>query len=149
MLLLEMSIRDVERCDLGQLDGNGLAITIRAWHSASQPNIAVVERGRPAEFVPTIIVNDRPHIAPSAGLSSTVITLGRSPSDAAVPDIRFEQISESTVRITTASRSSRWPWWFSVKSKRGPVKPGLACALAAQPAVKVIGDHKEYASFEG
>jgi len=75
------------------------------WHSVSQPNIAVVEPGRPAEFVPTIIVNGRPHIAPSAGLSSTVITLGHSVSDAAVPDIRFEQISESTVRITTASRS--------------------------------------------
>jgi hypothetical protein len=74
------------------------------WYSVSQPNVAVVERGRPAEFVPTIIVNDRPHTAPSAGLSSTVITLGRSPSDAAVPDIRLEQISESTVRITTASR---------------------------------------------
>ena len=77
----------------------------RRWFSVSQPNIAVVERGRPAEFVPTIIVNDRPDIAPSAGLSSTVITLGHSGSDAAAPDIRFEQISESTVRITTASRS--------------------------------------------
>jgi type VII secretion protein EccE len=75
------------------------------WYSVSQPNVAVVERGRPAEFVPTIIVNDWPHLAPSAGLSSTVITLGHSPSDAAVPDIRFEQISESTVRISTASRS--------------------------------------------
>ena len=42
----------------------------RRWYSVSQPNIAVVERGRPAEFVPTIIVNDRPHVAPSAGLSS-------------------------------------------------------------------------------
>ena len=45
----------------------------------SQPIIAVVERGRTAEFVPTIIVNDRPHIAPSAGLSSAVITLGAAP----------------------------------------------------------------------
>jgi hypothetical protein len=77
----------------------------RRWYSVSQPNIAVVEARRPAEFVPTIIVNDRPHIAPSAGLSSTVTTLGRSPSDAAVPDIRFQQISGSRVRITTASRS--------------------------------------------
>ncbi|MGO9353333.1 MAG: hypothetical protein ACLP3C_21805 [Mycobacterium sp.] len=75
------------------------------WYSVSQPNVAVVEPGRPAEFVPTIIVNDRPHIAPSAGLSSTVITLGHSPSDGALPDIRFEQTSESTVRISTASRS--------------------------------------------
>ncbi len=77
----------------------------RRWYSVSQPNVAVVERGRPAEFVPTIIVNDRPQITPSVGLSSTVITLGHSPSDAAVPDIRFAQISESTVRITTASQS--------------------------------------------
>lgn len=75
------------------------------WYSVSQPNIAVVEPRRPAEFVPTIIVNDRPHIAPSAGLSSTVITLGRSPSETAAPDIRFEQTSDSTVEITTASRS--------------------------------------------
>jgi hypothetical protein len=30
----------------------------RRWYSVSQPNIAVVERGRPAEFVPTIIVNE-------------------------------------------------------------------------------------------
>jgi hypothetical protein len=77
----------------------------RRWYSVSQPNVAVVERGRPAEFVPTIIVNDRPDIAPSAGLSSTVITLGGNRSDATVPDIRFEQTSESTVRITTANRS--------------------------------------------
>jgi type VII secretion protein EccE len=75
------------------------------WYSVSQPNVAVVERGHPAEFVPTILVNDRPAVAQSAGLSSTVITLGHSPSDTAVPDIRFEQISESTVRVTTASRS--------------------------------------------
>jgi hypothetical protein len=34
-----------------------------------------------------------------------VITLAHSPSDAAVPDIRFEQTSESTVRITTVGRS--------------------------------------------
>jgi hypothetical protein len=39
-------------------------------------NIAVVERRRAAEFVPTIIVNDRPVALPSAGLSSTVVTLG-------------------------------------------------------------------------
>jgi len=75
------------------------------WHSVSQPNVAVVEPGRPAEFVPTIIVNDRPHLAPSAGLSSTVITVGDSPADSAVPDIRFEQTSPSAVRITTAGRS--------------------------------------------
>jgi hypothetical protein len=77
----------------------------RRWYSVSQPNIAVVEPRRPAEFVPTIIVNDRPQIAPSAGLSSTVITLGPSTADAAVPDIQFEQTSQSTVRITTEHRS--------------------------------------------
>lgn len=54
--------------------------------------------------MPTILVNDRPPIAPSAGLSSTVITLGPSPADAAAPDIRFEQISQSEVRITTNQR---------------------------------------------
>jgi hypothetical protein len=71
----------------------------------SEPNIAVVEPRRPAEFVPTIIVNDRPHIAPSVGVSSTVITVGPNDSDAAPPDMRFEQTSESTVRITTRTRS--------------------------------------------
>jgi hypothetical protein len=75
------------------------------WYSVSQPNIAVVEPGRSAEFVPTIIVNDRPQVAPSAGLSSTVITLGASRSEAGMPDIRFEQNSESTVRITAGRRS--------------------------------------------
>ena len=79
----------------------------RRWYSVSQPNIAVVESEHPAEFVPTIIVNDRPHSAPAAGpgLSSTVITLGHSASDTAPPDILFEQISQSSVKITTATRS--------------------------------------------
>jgi hypothetical protein len=71
----------------------------------SQTNIAVVEARGPAEFVPTVIVNDRATIAPQAGLSSTVITVGHSPADAMVPDIRFEQTSASTVRITTAART--------------------------------------------
>jgi hypothetical protein len=74
------------------------------WYSVSQPNIVIGQPGRPAEFVPTIIVNDRPHLAPSAGLSSTVITLGTAGGDAAAPDMRFEQTSQSTVRITTATR---------------------------------------------
>jgi type VII secretion protein EccE len=74
------------------------------WYSVSQPNIAIVQPGRSAEFVPTIIVNDRPHLAPSAGLSSTVITLGTAGGDTAAPDMRFEQTSQSTVRITTATR---------------------------------------------
>ena len=76
----------------------------KRWYSVAEPNIAVVEPRRPAEFVPTIIVNDRPHIAPSVGVSSTVITLGSKDSDAAPPDMRFEQTSESTVRITTRTR---------------------------------------------
>ncbi|OBJ10844.1 type VII secretion protein EccE [Mycobacterium sp. 1465703.0] len=75
------------------------------WYSVSQTNIAVVEARRPAEFVPTVIVNDRATIAPQAGLSSTVITVGLSPTDAMVPDIHFQQTSESTVRITTAART--------------------------------------------
>lgn len=75
------------------------------WYSVSQTNIAVVEAGRPAEFVPTVIVNDRATIAPQAGLSSTVITVGHSPTDAMVPDIHFEQTSESHVRVTTAART--------------------------------------------
>ena len=75
------------------------------WYSVSQPNIAIVQPGRPAEFVPTIIVNDRPHVAPSAGLSSTVITLGVVGGETTAPDIHFKQISQSTVRITTATRT--------------------------------------------
>lgn len=75
------------------------------WYSVSQTNIAVVEARRPAEFVPTVIVNDRATIAPQAGLSSTVITVGHSPTDAMVPDIQFEQTSQSTVRITTATQT--------------------------------------------
>lgn len=75
------------------------------WYSASQTNIAVVEARRPAEFVPTMIINDRATIAPQAGLSSTVVTVGHSPADATVPDIRFQQISPSVVRITTAERT--------------------------------------------
>jgi type VII secretion protein EccE len=78
--------------------------TPRRWFSVSQPNIAVVEPRRPAEFVPTIIVNDHPVIAPSVGVSSTVITLGGNHSDASTPDIRFEQTSDATVRITWRTR---------------------------------------------
>lgn len=77
----------------------------RRWYSVSQTNIAVVEARRPAEFVPTMIINDRATIAPPAGLSSTVITVGHSPTDAMVPDLSFEQTSESTVRITTATHT--------------------------------------------
>ncbi|GAA2424426.1 type VII secretion protein EccE [Mycolicibacterium llatzerense] len=73
------------------------------WMSIAEPNIAVVTPGRPAEFVPSIIVNDNAQIAPSAGLSSTVITLGRSQSGA--PDMRFQQIDESTIRIIHGARS--------------------------------------------
>jgi type VII secretion protein EccE len=72
------------------------------WVGLSQPNIAVVERRRAADFVPTIIVNDRPVALPSAGLSSTVVTLGRADHGPA-PDIRFVQTSQSTVRITSGA----------------------------------------------
>ncbi|BBZ15015.1 type VII secretion protein EccE [Mycobacterium branderi] len=76
----------------------------RRWISLAQPNIAVVERRRGPEFVPTIIVNDRPAAPPSAGLSSTVIALGAAGRGGPAPDIRFVQTSRSTVQITTATR---------------------------------------------
>ena len=72
------------------------------WIGLSQPNIAVVERRRAPEFVPTVIVNDRPVTPPSAGLSATVVTLGEADRGPA-PDIRFVQNSDSTVRITSGS----------------------------------------------
>ena len=76
--------------------------TPQRWAALSQPNIAVVERRRAPEFVPTIVVNDRPGTPPSAGLSSTVVTLGRADRGPA-PDIRFVQTSSSTVRITSGA----------------------------------------------
>ena len=72
------------------------------WARLAQPNIAVVDRRRPAEFVPSIIVNDRPLIAPPTGLSATVITLGRAQPGGQQPDIHFQQISRESVRISTA-----------------------------------------------
>lgn len=72
------------------------------WARLAQPNIAVVDRRRPAEFVPSIIVNDRPLIAPPTGLSATVITLGRARPGGQQPDIHFQQISRESVRIRTA-----------------------------------------------
>ena len=75
------------------------------WARLSQPNIAVVEGHRSPEFVPTIIVSDRPTTPPSAGLSSTVITLGRADPTGPAPDLAFAQTSDSTVRITTAALS--------------------------------------------
>ncbi|PXX03218.1 type VII secretion protein EccE [Mycolicibacterium moriokaense] len=72
------------------------------WVALSQPNIAVVERRRGPEFVPTIIVNDRPVTHPSVGLSATVVTLGHADRGPA-PDIRFVQTSRSTVRITSGA----------------------------------------------
>jgi hypothetical protein len=58
---------------------------------------------RRADFVPTIIVNDHAQIVPSAGLSSTVITLGRNHTESARPDVLFQQTSENTVRITAGA----------------------------------------------
>jgi type VII secretion protein EccE len=75
------------------------------WHQLAQPNIAVVERRQRAEFVPTIIVNDRPISAPSAGLSSTVITLGKIDPRGPDPDLHFEQSSRSTVRVITDTQA--------------------------------------------
>ena len=72
------------------------------WARLAQPNIAVVDRRRPAEFVPSIIVNDRPLIAPPTGLSATVVTLGRAQPGGQQPDIHFQQISRESVRISTA-----------------------------------------------
>jgi ESX secretion system protein EccE len=72
------------------------------WYSLAQRHITVVEPGRRADFVPTIIVNDRSQIA--AGLSSTVITLGREHPDGAKPDVLFHQTSENTVRISAGAR---------------------------------------------
>ena len=53
--------------------------------------------------MPTIIVNDHSQIV-SAGLSSTVITLGHNPSEATRPDVLFQQTSENTVRIAAGAR---------------------------------------------
>jgi type VII secretion protein EccE len=72
------------------------------WMALAQPNIAVIERRRALDFVPTIIVNDQPTMPPSAGLSSTVITLGGADRGPA-PDIRFVQTSRSTLRITSGA----------------------------------------------
>lgn len=71
----------------------------RRWYNVEQPNIAVVERRRRSEFVPTIIVNDRPVNAPAAGLASTVITLGQRAKGGPAPDLHFVQTSRSAVRI--------------------------------------------------
>lgn len=70
------------------------------WASLAQPFIAVANRSRPPEFVPSIIVSDRPGSPPAAGLASTVITIGRGEIDGHTPDLRFVQISPSVVRIT-------------------------------------------------
>lgn len=70
------------------------------WTALTQPNIAVVDQRGTPEFVPTIVVNDRPTAPPSAGLSSTVITLG-SHTGGPAPDLRFVQTSESTVRVSS------------------------------------------------
>jgi hypothetical protein len=72
----------------------------RRWEALSQPMIAVMDRGRAPDFVPTIIVNDRASTPPSAGLAATVITLGRAERGPA-PDLRFVQTSPSSVRVST------------------------------------------------
>jgi hypothetical protein len=69
----------------------------------AQPNVAVMELGRRAEFVPTIIVNDRAPVAPPVGLSSTVITVGPTPDS--TPDLLFQQNSPTTVRVKAGART--------------------------------------------
>ena len=98
----------------------------RRWLPLSQPNIAVAEHRRAPEFVPTILVNDRPTTPPSAGLSSTVITLG-SAGHGRAPDLRFVQTSRSTVRITTAVHEMDVAIVAFRRSRRGRGECG-ACA---------------------
>jgi type VII secretion protein EccE len=73
------------------------------WRQLEQPLIAVVDRRHPPEFVPSIIVSDRPGGPPPAGLASTVITIGDAERNAPTPDLSFTQISASTVRIATSA----------------------------------------------
>jgi type VII secretion protein EccE len=73
------------------------------WHPIAGPNVAVVERNRPLEFVPSIVVNDRPVSLAGPGLASTVVTLSDGDPGATEPDIRFTQTSQTTVRIITAT----------------------------------------------
>jgi hypothetical protein len=65
----------------------------------------VVERRRAPDFVPTIVVDDRPAAPPSAGQFSTVITLGRAKTRGPVPDLHFVQSSSSTVQVSSADRA--------------------------------------------
>ena len=73
------------------------------WRQLEQPLIAVVDRRHPPEFVPSIIVSDRAGGPPSAGLASTVITIGLGERNAPTPDLSFTQISPSVVRIATSA----------------------------------------------
>jgi hypothetical protein len=63
------------------------------WLPLAQTNVAVMQWGCTLDFVPSIVVDDQPGASPSAGLSSTVITLGRSETHRPVPDLRFVQTS--------------------------------------------------------
>jgi type VII secretion protein EccE len=82
------------------------------WRQLEQPLIAVVDRRHPPEFVPSIIVSDRPGGPPPAGLASSVITIGEAADarskayadrSAPTPDLSFTQISASVVRIATSA----------------------------------------------
>jgi type VII secretion protein EccE len=75
------------------------------WLSLVQHNIAVVEGHRAPDFVPSIVINDRPTAPPSTGLSATVITLGRTDTSGPAPDLRFVQASESAVRVSSRNRT--------------------------------------------
>jgi len=74
------------------------------WLSLVQHNIAVVEGHRAPDFVPSIVINDRPTAPPSTGLSATVITLGRTtPRTGAGPALRA--VLESAVRVSSRNRT--------------------------------------------
>jgi hypothetical protein len=89
------------------------------WESLTQPNIAVVDRRGVPDFVPTIVVNDRPTAPPSAGLSATVITLGR---DAGGPHPTCASCRPPSPRCGSARGQPRltWPSWRSGESRPGP-----------------------------
>jgi type VII secretion protein EccE len=79
--------------------------TPQKWASLSQPYIALVHRSQPPEFVPSIIVSDRPGTPPAAGLASTVITIRHGETGSTAADLEFLQASNSTVRITAPTFS--------------------------------------------
>ena len=87
--------------------GERIAIYSHQPHSVGRVDTAEYRCGRtpPATGVRAHHHRQRPaHCHSAAGLSSTVITLGPNQADAAPPDIRFEQTSDTTVQITRRAR---------------------------------------------